>query len=172
MQHSAEAHRPPEAKTSPGAAIDTIQRELSMLIRRALRGIALKSEGQEHNLDLAAYSLLIRLADEGPQRSGDLARAFGVDKSTMSRQVASLERAGLVGRVEDPVDGRAYQVSISPRGRRALESTRTERRQLYRDLLAHWPEADRREFARLLAKYNEDMAPMVTGRKPAPGRPG
>jgi DNA-binding MarR family transcriptional regulator len=155
---------------SSGATIDVIQRELSMLIRRALRGIALQSEGQEHKLDLAAYSLLIRLADEGPQRSGDLARAFGVDKSTMSRQVAALEKAGLVGRVEDPVDGRAYQVSISPRGRRSLESTRAERRQLYRELLAHWPEEDRREFARLLARYNEDMAPMVTGRKPVPGR--
>jgi DNA-binding MarR family transcriptional regulator len=155
------------AETTPGATLDAIQRELSLLIRRALRGIALQSDGQEHKLDLAAFSLLIRLADEGPQRSGDLARAFGVDKSTMSRQVSALERAGLVGRVEDPVDGRAYQVSISPQGRRSLESARAERRQIYRELLAHWPEADRRDFARLLARYNADIAPIASSTRPA-----
>jgi DNA-binding MarR family transcriptional regulator len=139
------------------STLDLIQRELVVLIRRSLRGAVLHGEGQEHQLDLPAYSLLIRLADDGPQRSGDLARSIGVDKSTMSRQVSALEKAGLVTREEDPVDGRAYQVSISADGRRSLERTRSERRQAYRELIGHWPEADRREFARLLARYNADM---------------
>jgi DNA-binding MarR family transcriptional regulator len=147
---------PPGADTS--ATLDLIQRELAVLIRRALRGTVLQAEGQQHHLDLAAFSLLIRLADEGPQRSGDLARAFGVDKSTMSRKISALERAGLVSRVEDPADGRAYQVGISPHGRRSLARTRADRRRIYRDLLDHWSETDRQDFARLLARFNTDMA--------------
>jgi DNA-binding MarR family transcriptional regulator len=148
------------------ATLDLIQRELIVLIRRALRGTVLHGEGGEHLLDLAAYSLLIRLADDGPQRSGDLARSFGVDKSTMSRQVSALERAGLVSREEDPVDGRAYQVGISEAGRRSLEGTRSERRRAYRELLCHWSEEDRREFARLLARYNADMTGIDRDRRP------
>jgi DNA-binding MarR family transcriptional regulator len=139
------------------STLDLIQRELVVLIRRSLRGAVLQGEGQEHRLDLPAYSLLIRLADDGPQRSGDLARSLGVDKSTMSRQVSALEKAGLVAREEDPDDGRAYQVSISGDGRRSLERTRSERRQAYRELIGHWSESDRRDFARLLAQYNADM---------------
>jgi DNA-binding MarR family transcriptional regulator len=154
-----------QSEVDSSAALDLIQRELVVLIRRALRGTVLQAEGHDHHLDLAAYSLLIRLADEGPQRSGDLARAFGVDKSTMSRQVSALERAGLVSRMEDPLDGRAYQVSISPQGQRSLERTRADRRRAYRELLAHWPEADRQDFARLLARYNAEMAELSQGRR-------
>jgi DNA-binding MarR family transcriptional regulator len=147
-----------QSEVDASATLDLIQRELAVLIRRALRGTVLQTEGHEHKLDLAAYALLIRLADDGPQRSGDLARAFGVDKSTMSRQVSALQRAGLVTRTEDAADRRAYQVTISPAGRHSLDSTRATRRRLYRELLSHWTEADRQDFARLLARYNTDMS--------------
>jgi DNA-binding MarR family transcriptional regulator len=152
---------------NPSATLDLIQRELAVLVRRALRGTVLQAEGQQHQLDLAAYSLLVRLADDGPQRSGDLARAFGVDKSTMSRKVSALERAGLVTRTEDALDRRAYQVTISPHGRRSLDRTRADRRRIYRDLLDHWSETDREAFARLLARFNADMSAVGA----LPGRP-
>jgi DNA-binding MarR family transcriptional regulator len=149
----------------PSDPLDLIQRELAVLIRRALRGTVLQAEGHEHKLDLAAYALLIRLADDGPQRSGDLARAFGVDKSTMSRQVSALQRAGLVTRLEDPADRRAYQVGISPAGQRSLEAARADRRRVYRELLGHWTETDRQDFARLLSRYNTDMTAGLTPRR-------
>lgn len=154
--------QPPSPDAEATATLDLIQRELAVLIRRALRGTVLQTGGQEHKLDLAGYALLIRLADEGPQRSGDLARAFGVDKSTMSRQVAALQRAGLVTRSDDPLDGRAYRVCISPQGQRSLDAVRADRRRAYRELLNHWTEADRQDFARLLARYNADMAALAT----------
>jgi DNA-binding MarR family transcriptional regulator len=147
-----------QSEAESTATLDLIQQELAVLIRRALRGAVLHTEGQEHQLDLPAFALLARLADEGPQRSGDLARAFAVDKSTMSRQVSALQRAGLVERVDDPVDGRAFQVRLSERGRRSLAEVRAERRRIYRELLGHWPELDRRDFARLLARFNAEMA--------------
>jgi DNA-binding MarR family transcriptional regulator len=146
-----------QSELEAAAALDLIQQELAVLIRRALRGVVLQTEGQEHRLDLPAFALLARLADEGPHRSGDLARAFAVDKSTMSRQVAALERAGLVQREEDPLDGRAFQVRLSERGRRSLDEVRAQRRRKYRDLLGHWPEADVADFARLLARFNAEM---------------
>jgi len=139
------------------ATLDAIQRELAVLIRRALRGTVLHTGGRAHRLDLAAYALLVRLVEDGPQRSGDLARAFGLDKSTMSRQVAALERAGLVSRVDDPLDGRAFLVSVSAEGELSLGVMRAERRRVYRELLGHWSDRDRADFARLLARFNADM---------------
>jgi DNA-binding MarR family transcriptional regulator len=159
-----------QSEHETAATLDVIQQELAVLIRRALRGVVLQTEGHEHRLDLPAFALLARLADEGPHRSGDLARAFAVDKSTMSRQVAALERAGLVERAEDPVDGRAFQVRLSEQGRHSLAEVRAERRRVYRELLAHWPEADRANFARLLARFNAEMAELTHRgrRRPTP----
>lgn len=146
--------------------LDAIQRELVVLIRRAQRGAVLHADGRAHRLDLAAYALLVRLVEDGPQRSGELARTFALDKSTMSRQVAALERAGLVERVDDPVDGRAFLVSVSAEGERSLDRVRTGRRRVFRELIGHWSDADRADFARLLARFNADMEAALPRRDP------
>ncbi len=134
-----------------------IQRELAMLVRRALRATVLHTGDREHQLGVASFALLGLLAGEGPQRSGELARTFALDKSTMSRHVAALERDGLVERVDDPEDRRAFLVSLSASGRQALRTVREERRRVYEELLSGWPDADRAELARLLRQLNADM---------------
>ncbi|MFC4909906.1 MarR family winged helix-turn-helix transcriptional regulator [Actinomadura gamaensis] len=87
-------------------ALETIRWELTALARRA-RAIA----GRSHpELSLVAYSLLSHLNDTGGCRAIDLAEYFLLDKSTVSRQVAALERLGLVERAER-TGGRGDQAS-------------------------------------------------------------
>ena len=57
--------------------------------------------GDQELMDLVEHGLERRraeLADEGPQRLGALATTFGLDPSTITRQVQALERAALVQR--------------------------------------------------------------------------
>src|SRR3954466_6817559 len=84
------------------AAVETIQREMTAFARRARA-----SAGRMHpELSLVSYTLLGHLEDSGGCRATDLAAHYALDKSTVSRQVAALERARLVERRLDPDDHR------------------------------------------------------------------
>ena len=54
----------------------------------------------------------------------DLCRAEQVQPPTMTRIVAALVEAGLVGREADPTDGRVAWVTVTTEGRRLLERSR------------------------------------------------
>lgn len=70
----------------------------------------------------------------GPRSVTDLARALGVTQQAASKQVADLERRGLVRRRADPADRRARLVELSDVGRVAVEAARTARRAIARDV--------------------------------------
>jgi DNA-binding MarR family transcriptional regulator len=101
--------------------------------------------------------LLGRLAEGGPRRATDLAADTLLDLSTVSRQIRSLVERGLVERRPDPEDGRGALLSPTGSGLAAVEHYRAQRDQKLAEALAEWPAADRRDFARLLARFNDDF---------------
>ena len=101
------------SELDPHAAFVALEREIGLLLRRA-RAISSRLAGQLHpDLDGAAFGLLALLQDAGPLRASDLVARLGLDKSTVSRQVASLVGLGLVDRSADPDDGRAQVLTPS-----------------------------------------------------------
>jgi DNA-binding MarR family transcriptional regulator len=133
-----------------------IERQMTVLLRRVQR-IHLSTRDGEVNLERSAYGIMAKLADEGPQRLGALASAFGLDPSTITRQVQALEELGLAERKSDPTDRRASILDLSAHGIEVLEQTRAHRRTRLQKALSDWPEADRAEFARLLKKFNASV---------------
>lgn len=63
-------------------------------------------------------SILVPLFEEDALRMGELARRARLSKQTMTTMVRLMERDGLVTRVRDPGDGRAFLVGLTPRARR------------------------------------------------------
>jgi DNA-binding MarR family transcriptional regulator len=61
-------------------------------------------------------SVLLPLYEEDELRMTELARRARLSKQAMTTLVRSVEGAGLVSRTRDPQDGRAYRVSLTPRG--------------------------------------------------------
>jgi DNA-binding MarR family transcriptional regulator len=61
-------------------------------------------------------SVLVPLYEEDGLRMGELGRRSGLSKQAMTSLVRSVEEAGLVSRVRDSSDGRAYRVSLTARG--------------------------------------------------------
>jgi DNA-binding MarR family transcriptional regulator len=133
-----------------------IERQMTVLLRRVQR-IHLSTRDGEVNLERSAYGIMAKLADGGPQRLGALASAFGLDPSTITRQVQALEELGLAERKTDPTDRRASILDLSPHGRDVLEQTRAYRRARLQQALADWPEDDRADFARLLREFNASL---------------
>jgi DNA-binding MarR family transcriptional regulator len=130
-----------------------IEQQLTVLLRRVQR-IHLSTSSGDVALERSAYGIMCQLADEGPQRLGALATTFGLDPSTITRQVQALEELQLAQRNTDPSDRRASILDLSDTGRTVLEETRAHRRARLQLALADWPEGDLKDFARLLAEFN------------------
>lgn len=138
------------------ATLDSLERELSVFVRRALR-LFWSEKRDEDVLDRWNYALLVRLLEEGPLRVGEMARRFGIDKSTASRHLGKLEEEGLVEAVADERDARSVLLRITPRGEARLIEVRQARMQPIRRLFDTWPREDQEELSRLLARLNEDL---------------
>ena len=135
-------------------AAEAVERELVMMFRRA-RNVSTAVAAHVHpDLDPASYSLLLMVDDAGPLRGMDVADRTGLDKSTVSRQIATLVDLDLLERVPDPDDGRARRIQLSELGRRRLAQVRSERRKHLHGEFASWSTQDLKDLARLLAKLN------------------
>ena len=132
-----------------------LERELNLLARRLVRPVQLLT-GQG-TLDRADYHALGRIVDDGPLRLTALAALLELDLSVVSRQVRSLEAAGLAAREPDPADARAALVGPTRRGRAALLETRRKRGEVLSGVLAGWPAQDRAAFVTLLSRFNHDL---------------
>lgn len=137
-------------------AAERIEQELTLVVRRAQK-VRLRGGPTEHVMDRASYGILAWVHDNGPVRPGALAAHFHLDASTISRQVASLEQAGLITRYPDAEDRRARQLRLTEQGRKVLAATRGERRGVVRALLRAWSPEDLASFACLLAAFNAGL---------------
>jgi DNA-binding MarR family transcriptional regulator len=150
-----------------GDARTRIEQQMTMLFRRAQR-VHIMGSHAEIDLDRSAYAIMCRLDDEGPQRLGALATAFGLDPSTITRQVQSLERAGLAGRTTDTRDRRVSMLSLTESGTQAVHATRLHRRNRLKELVADWSEDDIETFADLLEKFNLSLDKLSAANGPRP----
>ncbi|MBL1095758.1 MarR family winged helix-turn-helix transcriptional regulator [Streptomyces coffeae] len=134
-----------------------LERELAVFLRRARAASGELARKVHPDLESAAYGLLMRLEDAGPQRATDLAGYIGVGKATMSRQLRALEGLGLVIRTPDPADGRASLVELTDEGRSRFSAVRGARRARYARRLAAWERSEVAELARLLRRLNSEQ---------------
>lgn len=106
--------------------------------------------------------LLHKLALTPGIRVADLADGCGLDASTASRHVRTLEDSGLLTRLGDPDDRRAARLSLTQAGQDALDAALRVRTDLVSRATAHWSAADRRRVAELLTRLSADLAAAST----------
>lgn len=109
-------------------------------------------------LDRSEYLLLRALEQTGPADIGMLAAALGLDPSTAGRQVAAMQRKGLVSCAPSADDRRRSITTATPEGCRRREATRRRRREATAQLLHGWSETDLHELARMFTCYNQAIA--------------
>ena|SRR5437660_873211 len=96
---------------------------LCLASRRAARTItrAFEKQLRPHGIRAPQFSLLALLELKGPQTIGALADALGADRTTLTRNLALVERQSLV-RIRPGDDARSRIVTIAPKGRSALKN--------------------------------------------------
>jgi len=127
----------PDFSPSRVDASERVLEELTSLVRRSRSSSALVA--QACGLQAAQVQLLFALRRAEECRVASLATHQLVDPSVVSRQVASLEKRGLVARRTDPDDGRASLVSLTDAGREKVAEVRRLHLETVTESLQGWP---------------------------------
>jgi DNA-binding MarR family transcriptional regulator len=103
-------------------------------------------------VEAASYPILFNLAEE-PRRVSLLADCIHSDVSTVSRQVSMLASHGLLHKVADPHDGRAFMVSLTPEGAELVERLKASRGEWFRMILRDWEPAEAEAFGDYIERF-------------------
>ncbi len=98
----------------------------------------------------ALFAVLNVLGARGATIQQQLSSDMGIDPSAMVKLINELEDAGLADRRRRPNDRRAWEVTITPAGRRTLGRARRVASQVEDEVLGGISAADRRQLLTLL----------------------
>ncbi len=113
-------------------------------------------------LSTAKYTLLSMLASRPePPTMTELRHWIMKSSSNLTQLIDGLEGGGLVRRVSDPQDRRAYRIEITGEGRRLLKKVDAFRQDRMREYLRDYSSEELRTMARLLRRYIGDCAVLL-----------
>lgn len=134
-------------------SVEALEFEITFLVRR----LEAARRKFHYGLERAHYLLLILLERNDRQSVGALAEQVNLDASTVTRQVAAMNNAGLVEKHDNPDDRRGGFVTITDAGREAASEVRDRRLRRVETSFKNWTEEERRQFVRLTARYNDSL---------------
>ena len=108
-----------------------------------------------HGISLADLAILRELRREPSQklRRSELAQRLGVSPSGIARQVAPLERIGLVARESHDRDARLALVVLTDTGAQIVDDAlQTAEAAADRALAARWSDSERERLSKLLSR--------------------
>ena len=135
-----------------------------VVLLRGLKEINAEAiEGTGERIEVAGSAVLSRLELLGPTRLTDLAAALGLDPSSVSRQVAAVERSGWVAKEPDPDDRRASRLLLTPAGQDVVRRLRSARAEILARRTPGWTDAEVDALAAHLHRLNDDLEASRTG---------
>lgn len=105
-----------------------------------------------HGLHPMHFGLLSILDAEGPVSQQELGRQLGIDPSSMVARMDALEKLGLVARERSADDRRAYEISLTPEGRKALKQLQAEARKYGKEFFRALTPEEQEQLNMLLLK--------------------
>jgi DNA-binding MarR family transcriptional regulator len=116
----------------------------------------------------ARFALLNVLGAREGAIQQQLSSDMGMDPSAMVKLIDELESAGLAERRRRQGDRRAWEVAITPKGRRTLERARRLVTQVEDEVLGGLAAADRRQLLSLLRRALASAPPQPVWRSDEP----
>jgi DNA-binding MarR family transcriptional regulator len=95
------------------------------------------------DLSPSQYEVLATIVKRGPLRLSEVAAAEGLNPTMLSRILAVLEESDLVGRTQDPDDGRVVHLAATKTGRDLITRIRRERTDALSVVLDELSDVDR-----------------------------
>ena len=117
------------------------------------------------SLDRALFPLLVFIDRRNTVGIMELAGLVGRDHTTVSRQVATLNRLGLVTRHASASDKRERKVAVTQEGLAIIHALDTARERLTQSFLAQWDEQDWKTLVSLLRRFADDASALTMDQK-------
>lgn len=136
------------------ALLDHIAYEVVLITRYAAQN--LPTIKRKSIMDRSALILLARLKAQGPMTVNELAEAFGLNVSTVHRQLKAAIANNLIETLDDP-DNPAKLHRPTLEGMDALGRELAARREDLEKIYADWDQEDIETFARLMQKHNTSL---------------
>jgi DNA-binding MarR family transcriptional regulator len=133
------------------AALEDLYHGLTTMARRARD----MSDDLHPGLSLVAYTLLTEIYLTRGMRAADLCAHFGLDKSTLSRQLEQLISAGLLRRDGERPGRRGSVLALTPAGQQHLAAAAQAVRDRLAERLTGWDDGDIAALARLVTRFNQ-----------------
>jgi DNA-binding MarR family transcriptional regulator len=150
----------PDLDTEPLQVLSRVSRLARHLDRARTAAFA------SHGLQAWEFDVLSALRRQGPPYQlspGALLRATLVTSGTMTNRIRNLADAGLVSSRLDPLDRRGRVVTLTDRGRAAVDAALADLLRSERELLTRLDRDQQRELAALLrillAPFDADQVP-------------
>jgi DNA-binding MarR family transcriptional regulator len=140
-------------------ALEDLYRSLATLIRRSRE----RSDELHPGLSIVEFTLLSQLQITPDARAADLSSYFGLDKSTLSRQLDRLIDAGLLRRAGERPGRRGQRLVVTANGHDALAMSADSIRARLAEWLLDWDDADITAFARLVERFNRSTGADTPG---------
>lgn len=114
---------------------------------------------REFGISLARFDLMAQL-DRDPDglKMGELSRRMMVSGGNVTGLTDELEKEGLVARLDDPADRRAYTVKLTPEGRTRFRRMAEVHEQWVIELFDGLTATEKGQTYRLLARLREHLA--------------
>ena len=127
--------------------------DLCWLLSRASYTLTTELTAAFEDLGLSPRAqCVLATAMTGEHTQGEIARAVGLDKTTMVVTLDELEAAGLAERRPSPSDRRARVIAVTPAGERKVREAEAIAEQIRADVLSTLPERDREVFLSALTR--------------------
>jgi DNA-binding MarR family transcriptional regulator len=137
------------------AGLRSFRKDLRVLEREV--ELTLASQTECCGVTVAQCHLLLEVERRGETSVTELATALELDKSTLSRAVDALHRAGLLHRETDPASRRQQVVSMTARGRAKAGSINRLCDRFYASLIDSIPAGRRAGVVESVALIGEAM---------------
>ena len=116
-----------------------------------------ESIGKSYHLSLNEWRILLVLANHPRVVASEVAALTGLDKMTVSRAIAALERRGRVVRKVDATDRRRMLLRLSAAGERLYERIGLPAKARERSLFRGMGDADQERLGRLLDRLIDNL---------------
>jgi MarR family 2-MHQ and catechol resistance regulon transcriptional repressor len=103
-------------------------------------------------LHVSDFTILEALLHKGPLPINTIGEKVLLTSGSMTAAVNRLEKRELVKRVQDPADGRCFQVHLTPAGRQAIEAAFATHSANLEQMVEALSAGERQELLRLLKK--------------------
>ncbi len=130
--------------------------ELARAVNLAARPFA-RMIGRPHRLTLPEWRAMVALARAPGIAASEVASHTGLDKMTVSRALASLERAGRIVREADTADRRRAVARLSPEGEQLFRHLAGLAHQRAPHIFGRLSREELAQLSRLVGKMTESL---------------